>query len=269
MPPTLTPFAQRASSLPVVFASPAMFWTAVLTLLFAALSWWPVRGYPPDAPLHHDILSPILALELPHSAQDFAITLEPPGSAAQPIRAAFERSLEFDFALIVSCACFLFVSWRVLFLRRPASIAVLIAFAALCDLLENLRLLAALHTPLTALTDAQAGGIRLVSTLKWAALSALALCFAAGLTKIEWRPLRRPGTGLLAIELMLAALLGFTGLNSELPGTSWQPGWFSHRHLETFVVLFSALPLFAIASGAAAALPFRRRPPAQTAAAGI
>jgi hypothetical protein len=123
--------------------------------------------------------------------------------------------------------------------------------AGLLDSTENVLLLKILGTPLDKVTDAVASTERAVSLGKWAVIALTILVIGWALTRVELKPFARPGTGLLAIAMIVAGLVGVTGVIPEFP---WPPGWFTNRHIELMVVVSAIFPLVVVAGGVYAKL---------------
>lgn len=245
--PTYTRFAGRLTPLRPVRITASLFWAAVVMVVVGAVTVLLARGYPEDAPLHHDIFSPVLALELPHSGHDIQIVLKPfPWSDEQQIRAIFSRATYADFFFIVSYTAFLIVAWNGISFGRFRFVIALIVVTALGDVAENAGMLRALGTPYADLTDALAVETSIPSTIKWGCLALVVLAFSSALRRVELKPFRRAGTGVLAIELAIAGVFGLTGLAPDI--RSMPAGWFSYYHLETFASLFALFPIVIIAA---------------------
>jgi hypothetical protein len=261
---TSRPFTERLRGLPQIEVPGAMLWAAILMVILALVSEFVTRGYPADAPLHHDIFAPVLALELPHSRQDLIIVLSPPPPGIRPetvdqlratpatenqIRILFQRATWTDFLFIASYTWFLIVAWKVIARGRSKWVLALIVFTACADVGENIGILRALDTPIGDITDSIAAHILVPSRIKWGAFTLVVLFVALALARVELKPFRRPGTGLLVIELVIAVVFGATGLTPDISSPRQIAGWFSHRHLETFSALLFLFPIVIIAAG--------------------
>jgi hypothetical protein len=273
--PEFTPFSERLPSLPAVRVTGPMLWTAVAMIVAGTVTWVLARDYPKDAPLHDDIFAPVLALELPRSAEDIRVVLSPPStllpkdsageetaeSAAyretarnrarqeERIRALFQRATYADFFLIAAYTSFLMVAWKEIAPRKYRFAMGLMVVAGLSDIAENAGMLRALGTPIEALSDSLAAAASVPSRIKWGTLALILLLFAWALMRVELKPLRRPGTGLLAIMLAIAFVFGATGLSPDIRWIPGIAGWFSYRHLETFARLFALFPVVVIVAG--------------------
>ena len=242
------PFTRRLPPLPAVVIPWTLIATGILTILTGLITNRQLKDYPEGAPLHHDLTRPVLALELPHDARDVRITVAPPdppvfASTSKTIPEMFRRSLYWDFTLIASYSSFFALSLAMLPWSRR--FWVLALFAGALDVAENILLLQMLSAA-DNVTDAAAANVRTVSLGKWAFIALITLLIGWALTSVELRPFRRPGTGLLAITMLLAGLVGITGVLPEYP---WPPGFFTNRHIEPMTIISGIYPLIAVVGG--------------------
>jgi hypothetical protein len=160
------------------------------------------------------------------------------------IRDAFYQATVADFSFIAAYSGFLLFAWIAL---RPGkwslSFMTALLLIAGSDVMENVGILNALNSPLNSLTDATADAIRTPSLIKWGTYALVIFLFGRELTAVELKPFRRPGTGILAITLMIAGGVGFTGLLPDIRRETGLAGIFSHGHLETFGCLVAIFPL--------------------------
>lgn len=242
------PFTKRLAPLPPVVIPWIVIVTGILTILTGLITNRQIRDYPEGAPLHHDLTRPVLALELPHDARDVRITVAPPdppvsASVSKSIPDMFRRSLYCDFTFIAAYSSFFALSLAMLpWSRRFWMLAL---FAGALDVVENVLLLQMLGAT-GSVTDTAAANVRTVSLGKWAFIALITLLIGWALTEVELRPFRRPGTGLLAITMLIAGLVGITGVLPEFP---WPPGFFTNRHIEPMTILSGIYPLVVVVGG--------------------
>src|SRR4051794_19461044 len=206
------PFTRRLAPLPAVVIPWIVIATGILTIVTGLITNRQMKHYPEGAPLHHALTRPVLALELPHDARDVRITIAPPdppvpAKISKSIPDMFRRSLYWDFTFIASYSSFFALSLRMLPWSRRFWILAL--FAGALDVAENVLLLQMLPAA-DNVTDGAAANARIVSLGKWAFIALITLLIGWALTEIELRPFRRPGTGLLAITMLIAGLVGIT-----------------------------------------------------------
>ena len=135
---------------------------------------------------------------------------------------AIQANTYFDFLFIAAYAVFFILA--ALLLRGAPSLrwptAILAAVAGICDVLENLAILAATRMPLDQVGDAAARSIRIPSTIKWLSIFATLalLAFKIGSVWLRWFVLACAAVGFVTTVLViqpaisLAMLLGFLGL---------------------------------------------------------
>ena len=162
----------------------------------------------------HDV-GPI-QYELPESGT----ALQKAIAKAEP--AAIQANTYFDFLFIAAYAVY-FILAALVFQRAPSlrwPTAILAAVAGVCDVLENLAILAATRMPLDQIGDAAAKSIRIPSTIKWLSIFATLalLAFKIGSVWLRWFVLACAAAGFVTTILViqpaisLAMLLGFLGL---------------------------------------------------------
>ena len=165
--------------------------------------------------------SPVLALELAANGSEIdAINRSEGGKAA----AFIKKQVSKDFGYIViyvfffSCLALLLIelgSYWSKYLRWCAVVCAVLA--GVFDVIENLRMLKAVSTPVGSATDSLANSIRYPSLLKWALL--FVFCLLVGLT------LSKLGGWLLipGLAFLIAALLGLSGVTLNLlrPKSYW------------------------------------------------
>jgi hypothetical protein len=202
--------------------SRARLLTGVLAALMAALGAVMSVGlgnYTFDHAFHHDIDSPILAVELASTSSELGTVLDPPATdekAKEQARAVLRTNTYEDCALILLYTSFLW-SFRTLFAVRGEGsgthlrvFAFVIIATGVSDYMENLGIFGALGA--RQLTDSLAQHICWPSRCKWSLLGITLLLTAVALFR-SGNPIYSLATRrLLAIGYTMAAALVITGL---------------------------------------------------------
>lgn len=213
--------------------------SALALLIVAAATQATVARYP-SGEFHHDLTSPVLAIELAASPDEVSSIFSVDPSHKLNLRGMLYWNTVFDCAFILAYSAFLWTLSEGLGRAglRPV-IRILICATAIADYGENAGLFQTLRG------SGWASWTLPASLVKWGLFNFVLLLIAAQLWKTRLRPYDRTITGILTIVVFAAGLIGLTGLGNG-PET-FLVGVFAYRHLAIGVGLFSLLPLAVLA----------------------